>query len=983
MPHDELSHSERVRAQMHEVLAYAPVDGIRTTLHSADVYSAQEIQEQIQDAWLWLDVLLEYQPNFDHDSWSRNNSEVQGLFETMPGTVTGYEHMRSTSYYVGAMSGGGAVSPSGDVLPFASHWTSWGVDLGEHEGRPESIEDRREVFEQLLDPTLPGAGDYMGQERGEDPSFLAQSSRAPWVWVNRAATTLHTQPKYNDLQEMSIGSAWGCAGLLRGNNGHWLVCYVIGSRDGNEAGGISQGELDDTVPHPTPYAIFYDLTDQKMLHEWVQFPSLHARYELARKVWEPRTVPSKTWRMPGTIYTGVPPRVAKHGTSIIFGRQVYYATSSSEYEGAPLMYGGVDDREPFGGQRISGTPVRYETVTTHAGVELFSGSGASMGLYTVPDARFNHSPNSSPGLTDYEYNLVSGYVVGGRDEQRTTNRAPSWCLGGGAAYWTCVAQPYKVERPPPTEDPDNHGYALPSYTWATNELASTEFPWSDHVQNPWYKENNAELGFVCVNDSVLGMLPTITSTVTVEITTWMATNPGDSPNGRPATEWSAALSPRNLSERTETETAEAIFQPKGVLCWSDKLGAPVFVGRFTGQPMGMHFAANKYQLGWPVGALNPGGDPKGWKLDDTGWLQKKFASEKDAEGNPLVTWLDVSGYPLGEKETVSWATKARQTYQGGLLDYMSIYGTKSEAEAGREAPTVGIQDYTREVGQWGSWGQWYLYEQWRSSPEPFAVLRKQGTAGDNEFVHYYHARTTHRTPLQFGDTNVQQAATEWDGSPVYNPSVGGYHSAWNTGAGMGAGSSEPPPAGSLNAAANTAFNYGFIWALQGSSWQLLDAFLFRVTKQTGGSAYDPIYTDSPDSSSYPVNITQGVDKCIYIHMSNNYCWRWDPKGEKKNCDIMRAAPWTGRVGDMYTGYDPEDEYWVSEAELARLGVSVPAIPEPHDTASAQASYQEFFGESGLGPYGSGLPGDLNKDGVVDAADYTLIQGQQSQEEGAA
>ena len=574
---------------------------------------------------------------------------------------------------------------------------------------------------------------------------------------------------------------------------------------------------------------------------------------------------------------------------------------------------------------------------------------------------------------------------------------------------------------------------------AMDTKSKTEFPFEAHVQNNWVRYTDATVGFVCHNGDVLGALPSLEVSVDIELTTWTPTNPGnltqaedegyggDSPRWLDDEEikygaWTEAeykrgdrgpwFSPeaaygidysdvprlaRGLTEETRQLEGKAMFQPRGVMGYSSKLGGPVFVGRFTDRPL-INFG--RETGGWrsggaaddpqrPVGVFGGGaygGDYLQHLLHSThsqtwtsGFYPDYYQGEtfiKDTNYQDPTqekwVWIDKSDKSLAflqehrEDKTeelvvspVYYSFVAVQAAQSQYEDNGAIYGPShivGEEGVYRVVVTQGLPSLKYENLGAGLTGE-------------------EGDRVWLTYVGFYHARTTFRSPMVYGGTttNTLQSEPEEYEPDLSTPVTGG----------MGGATPEahrPDPK-------NTALHHGYIWGLSGGEaddfgaaaggpWALQDSFVFHTTRQVAGNKYNPIYDKTPDPDSYPVHICEGPDKCMYIHMSNMYVWRWDPTGGAGNCEPTKTGLYIS--GDVPLSSDPAwaagheaGDKWVERGKLLAAGISIPANPGVGDEAEVE-DFQAGFGDTGPGQHGAGLPGDYNNDGVIDAADYTMI-----------
>tara|TARA_Y100001973_G_C5209218_1_gene344276 strand:+ start:17712 stop:20582 length:2871 start_codon:yes stop_codon:yes gene_type:complete len=925
------SNAERIRLAAQEYWAHAPTEAgtyLTERQHVGGQYFTEaDWQARLQVSRDFIDDLLRVSPDYNYDHWSANANAVQTLFEKMPGTVLGYEAYVPPNLYVMPWQTGGTLGAAEYYNPFSL---------------VESLDEAARLPEKY------------------------QFSKQFYRWC------------------------YGCAGLIREDNGHWVICYIIAVDDGHASEGLPLEMQSEYGYMGRPYAIFYDITKQRFKDQWVAFPGLHESFQLSKENYEQRhdayhqytRATLNNLQVFGSIYRTVPMRVRKTKQGgLIFGRPFWYMTSSPP---GPLYAPFVEkwgynsqgewvELQPGDEGNIYGKVV-WQAPTYHGGIELFGANGESMGRNAVQDCFF----------ASFIYRFHSGPlgVPGDQDAERQYHLAPSWCLGDGVAYWLCDAKPLMLQRVLES-DPEHPEHATSASMYA-DERVPSKFPWADHIQNDWLYSANTTAGFICANSEVVAALPQIESEVEITLTTWTPIAPGDHKIHRDGywddTDWFGRTAgmfghddpdrwvwvegerARGLRKHEEEVIGTAVFQPRGVLCYSSKLEAPVYIGRFTSQPIGPTFA----------GSYDAGHSYTSTGLKDLGWSPgspSQSISPRGTSGSsallddPALQYLRDNLLPQGEEwswKDVSHKPVEHWDYTEEGREYESFWFSQS-GPAGAQAviDDIDMEEYFKP-------GTGYMYIDHESSSafmtlvvevwQPVDVPHERLTADyidPDTYYGYYHAQVKHRSPITHGDDNTLQST--WDGTA--------YDSDQNSNS-------------------NTALHYGFIWSLSqgdqgGGGWSLQDDFVFKTTEQIAGDRLDPVYKHAMDPTSYPVNATEGVDKCIYIHMSNHYVWRWDPTGPAGNCEVMKTRRWTGddvplhesQLGPGNVDLDPE--VWVSEKTLEEAGISVPV--NPHSGAGADTgSWQEGFGNEGPGPHNAGLPGDANQDGVVDAADYTII-----------
>ena len=554
---------------------------------------------------------------------------------------------------------------------------------------------------------------------------------------------------------------------------------------------------------------------------------------------------------------------------------------------------------------------------------------------------------------------------------------------------------------------------IPPYD-TINKKSKTEFPFDAHVNNQWVLESDALVGFVCHNGEVLGTLPSLELSVDIELTTWTPTNPGDRQTAYEGQyvddlrwadkeekiefeawtqeEWEATLPhrgqegyaakdevlkwdapARGLTESTEHLEGKAMFQPRGVMGYSSKLGSPVYVGRYSTEPL------VDFQLhGWTPGSADSGFHASyidqllhernaGGRHSDyvMGRPYLRGTDYRDPSG-PIWHWTSVSGQPLdflrqhdyaGQREEAVQHSYTSEEYLQGL-----VAGANETLRDGFGDPIVSAR-----YEWYGSGG--FVFYTYGTPASKFKNLN-QGIHDSDTYYGYYHTRIKYRSPMVYGETTANTLQSDPD---EYEPDL-----PTPVTGGMGGATPEvykPDPK-------NTALHHGYIWSLSGGGgeaggpWTLQDSFVFHTTRQVAGNKYNPIYDQTPDPDSYPVHICEGPDKCMYIHMSNMYVWRWDPTGGAGNCEPTKTGLYRG--GDVPLSSDPAwaagheaGDKWVERGKLLAAGISIPANPGVGDEAEVE-DFQAGFGDTGPGQHGAGLPGDYNNDGVIDAADYTMI-----------
>ena len=565
---------------------------------------------------------------------------------------------------------------------------------------------------------------------------------------------------------------------------------------------------------------------------------------------------------------------------------------------------------------------------------------------------------------------------------------------------------------------------------AMDTKSKTEFPFEAHVQNNWVRYTDATVGFVCHNGDVLGTLPSLEVSVDIELTTWTPTNPGnltkakEDDYGGDSLRWlddeelkygawteaeykrrglpgevasgidysDVPRPARGLTEETRQLEGKAMFQPRGVMGYSSKLGGPVFVGRFTDRPL---IDFGRETGGWRSGRAAD--DPQrpvgvfGGGADGGDYLQHLLHSSHSQtwtsgfspdyyQGEPFIK---DTNYQDPTQEKWVWIDKSDKSLevlrepQRDTIEIWAVSGTFYSLEAAQAAQSQ-YEDNGAIYGPSHVMGEEGFYQVAVTQGLPAIKYKNLGAGltgeeGDRRwltYVGFYHARTTFRSPMVYGGTATNTLQSDPDEYEPDRPTP-------VTG-GMGGATPEvykPDPK-------NTALHHGYIWSLSGGGgeaggpWTLQDSFVFHTTRQVAGNKYNPIYDQTPDPDSYPVHICEGPDKCMYIHMSNMYVWRWDPTGGAGNCEPTKTGLYRG--GDVPLSSDPAwaagheaGDKWVERGKLLAAGISIPANPGVGDEAEVE-DFQVGFGDTGPGQHGAGLPGDYNNDGVIDAADYTMI-----------
>ena len=610
-----------------------------------------------------------------------------------------------------------------------------------------------------------------------------------------------------------------------------------------------------------------------------------------------------------------------------------------------------------------------------------------------------------------------------------------------------------------------------------NQKLKTEFPFEAHVTNEWARRTDTAVGFICHNGDVLGTLPTLEVSVDLELTTWTPTNPGDLfvtqehkgykaddyrwlddeeikydawtqreydegiPLDKLDIDYDDIPHPaRGLTEETQQVEGKAMFQPRGVVGYSSKLGGPVFVGRFHQRPLiGFGEApwvpgASDDAVTRPLGVF--GGHFAGDVVREQLYLRsgKVWAGDFLPEYYDSKPWLEGTNHFDVNVDQWRWVDMSHNSLyslrqsQANQQDVWPVsqfyYSFVAAMEAQENMPTYdgettlieGDNGTYRLVIKRGTPG--YPYKNMKTDDVHLATPSEPW----DEYVGYYHLRTKFRSPLVYGNTptnTVQSDPEPEDGQDAWGVatssfldsgfqenlegtgggfgpgSVGTMSGEWanpeDTSGGMGGETVEPAPKADPK---NTALLHGYIWSLGGGGdvggpWSLQDSFVFQTTNQVGGNMYNPIYDHEPDPTSYPVNICEGQDKCMYIQMSNGYVWRWNPTGQAGNCEPVSVPTMSYGGQTEAEKSDREDEnslasnpFWsppvsTSGDKMVRVGDLVAAgIPVPQNTGVGDDAevedFQAGFGDTGPGRHGGGVPGDANVDGVVDAADYTLI-----------